>query len=78
MVPECSPQSCARDDCVDLTEREALVCKFIRDSSEPISFSELKREAGLHQELVSRIVRRLVTYGLAEKAGGRYRSLCSC
>ena len=74
----CSTDCRAHGECVELTEREAMVCRFICDSAKPISFSELKRGADLHQELVSRIVRRLVTYGLAEKVEGGYRSLCTC
>ncbi len=78
MVTACPSEACGRCDCVDLTERESMVCHFIRDSAEPVTFSELKRESSLHQELVSRIVHRLVKYGLAEKVEGGYRSLCTC
>jgi hypothetical protein len=38
-----------------------------------VAFSVVKKSAGLHQELVSRILRRLTTYGAIEKVHGKYR-----
>ena len=38
-----------------------------------MGFSAVKRSVGLHQELVSRILRRLTTHGAIEKVHGKYR-----
>jgi DNA-binding HxlR family transcriptional regulator len=72
----CSPGGCANDDCVQLTDREASVCVAICTSSEPISFSQLRMAVDLHQEILSRIVRRLTIHGLVAKVGGRYQGNC--
>ena len=65
-------------DCVQLTDREFSVCKVICSSEEPISFSKLKESTSLHQEVVSRTVRRLMIHGLVRKIDdGRYRGKCS-
>jgi len=45
----------------------------ICDSREPVAFSALKNGLGYHQEVVSRILRRLMNYGAIEKVRGRYR-----
>jgi DNA-binding HxlR family transcriptional regulator len=50
-----------------------LVCEAVCDSIGPVGFSEVKRTVGLHQELVSRILRRLATYGAIEKVHGKYQ-----
>ena len=64
---------CEGPDCLQLTEREAQVCIAVCTSSEPVSFSALKTELGYHQEVVSRILRRLVNHRAIEKVDGRYR-----
>ncbi|MHB1440758.1 MAG: hypothetical protein ACYCSO_07290 [Cuniculiplasma sp.] len=49
------------DDCIPndtLTEREKLVCKIICSEKEGIRFNALKRRSGLHQEILSRILKR--------------------
>jgi DNA-binding HxlR family transcriptional regulator len=69
-------EDCARDDCVQLTHREASVCVTLCTSNEPMSFSELKLALGLHQEILSRIVRRLTIHGLAAKVDGKYQGRC--
>ena len=43
------------------------------DSSEPVTFSAIKSALGYHQEVVSRILRRLVNHRAIEKVRGRYR-----
>ncbi len=53
-----------------------MVCNVICNSSEPVSFSELRKTTSLHQEVVSRIVRRLAIHGLVKKVDGKYQSLC--
>lgn len=56
-----------------MTERESLVCETVCQSEVPLAFSEVKRSVGLHQEIVSRILRRLQKHGAVEKVSGRYR-----
>ncbi len=69
----CSAGGCCASDCLQLTEREALVCEAICVSGEPVGFSALRRKLGFHQEIVSRILHRLVHYGAVEKVSGKYR-----
>jgi DNA-binding IclR family transcriptional regulator len=71
---------CAGDcavDCLQLTEREERVCETVCGSPEPIGFSAVRRSVGLHQEIVARILRRLVNHGALEKVDGKYRAKCS-
>ena len=44
----------------------------ICDSEDPVTFSALKTRLGYHQEVISRILRRLVNHGAIEKSRGRY------
>lgn len=74
----CPTPDCTPNDCVELTDRELYVCATIRASEEPISFSEVKRNTHLHQEIVSRVIRRLSTHGLVMKVDGKYQSSCDC
>ncbi|HEY6282785.1 MAG TPA: helix-turn-helix domain-containing protein [Nitrososphaerales archaeon] len=69
----CPVEMCGEPDCLQLTEREAQVCIAVCASTEPVAFSTLKRSLGYHQEVVSRILRRLVNHGAIEKVRGRYR-----
>ncbi len=69
----CSPTMCGSPGCLQLTEREANVCMAICTSPEPVAFSALKKNLGYHQEIVSRILRRLVNYREIERVRGRYR-----
>jgi DNA-binding MarR family transcriptional regulator len=64
---------CENSDCLQLTEREAQVCMTVCSSPEPVAFSAVMRAVGYHQEVVSRILKRLVNYGALEKFRGRYR-----
>jgi DNA-binding HxlR family transcriptional regulator len=74
MPATCCPVAmCGESDCLQLTEREAQVCIAVCSSAEPVAFSTLKRSLGYHQEVVSRILRRLVNHGAIEKVRGRYR-----
>jgi DNA-binding HxlR family transcriptional regulator len=41
-----------------------------------MSFSQLKQALGLHQEILSRIVRRLTVHGLVAKVEGKYQGRC--
>jgi DNA-binding HxlR family transcriptional regulator len=70
----CSSEYVDESQCVELTEREYSVCDMIFRAKESISFSQLKRATELHQEILSRIIRRLTVYGVVKKAAnGRYR-----
>jgi len=42
-------------------------------SVEPVAFSTIKSTLGYHQEVVSRILRRLVKHRAIEKVNGKYR-----
>lgn len=64
---------CGDSACLQLTEREEQVCMTICTSEEPVAFSTVKKTLGFHQEVVSRILRRLVNHGAVEKVGGKYR-----
>ncbi len=60
-------------NCVELTDREYEVCNDICTNSTPVSFSELKRNSELHQEVLSRILRRLAVHRVIEKLkDGKY------
>jgi DNA-binding HxlR family transcriptional regulator len=70
----CCQGNADRDRCIELTDRESSVCKAICFSPEPVSFSQLKRSTQLHQEILSRIVHRLLVHGVVKKEiDGRYR-----
>jgi DNA-binding HxlR family transcriptional regulator len=77
MVLVCRSDNHDLRECVELTDRESSVCNFICASQGPVSFSQLRRSTGLHQEILSRIVRRLVIHGVVRKeAEGYGRALC--
>jgi predicted transcriptional regulator len=76
MALTCCGAECVQDDCVQLTERESSVCKLICGSTEPITFGRLKEATSLHQEVVSRIVRRLILHGLVTKTDHGYSGEC--
>lgn len=67
----CAP----RGSCVELTQREYAVCNAICSSGGSLTFSQLKEISSFHQEILSRILRRLEVHGLIEKlpAGGYRR-----
>lgn len=74
MAATCCPvAACDGPDCLQLTEREALVCMTICSSMEPLTFSAVRNRLGYHQEVVSRILKRLLNYGEVEKFRGKYR-----
>ena len=72
----CNADSCSGEDCVQLTEREFSVCRLICSSSEPVSFGKLKKSTAFHQEIVSRIVRRLMIHGLVKRTDAGYLGQC--
>jgi DNA-binding HxlR family transcriptional regulator len=73
MVLVCRSGNRDLDQCVELTDREFSVYDFICASQEPMSFSQLMKSTTLHQEILSRIVQRLVVYGVVKKEEGGYR-----
>ena len=74
MPASCCPAAmCDGPDCLQLTERETRVCMEICDSEDPVTFSALKTRLGYHQEVISRILKRLVNHGAIEKFRGKYR-----
>ncbi|MDG6950167.1 MAG: hypothetical protein JRN12_07880 [Nitrososphaerota archaeon] len=68
-----SVSACDSPDCLQLTEREARVCMAVCGSQEPVAFSALKATLGYHQEVLSRILKRLINHGAIVKVRGRYR-----
>ena len=76
MATTCCLDDCSDVDCVQLTEREFSVCHLICSSDGPITFGRLKEATTLHQELVSRIVRRLAVHGLVKKTDAGYLGKC--
>lgn len=64
---------CSEPDCIQLTTREMTVCHTVCSSDLPLGFSAVRRSVGFHQEIVSRILKRLVNYGELEKVEGKYR-----
>jgi predicted transcriptional regulator len=72
----CVIDDCAGADCVQLTEREFSVCRAICESSQPVKFTKIKESTALHQEIVSRIVRRLMIHGLVSKSERGYLGRC--
>ncbi len=69
----CPVEMCGNSDCLQLTERETQVCIAVCTSTEPVAFSALKKSLGYHQEVISRILKRLVNHGAIEKVRGKYR-----
>jgi len=60
-------------ECVELTEKEYKVCCIVyRGLRSNIKFSELKKESSLHQEVLSRILHRLIVHELIKKTNGGY------
>ena len=72
----CPAAACDSSECLQLTERESKVCATICTSPEPVTFSSLRRSLGYHQEVVSRILKRLVRHGAVERVRGKYRRAC--
>lgn len=62
-----------RGKCLQLTDREAAVCEIICNSDRLLSFTEIKDRLNMHQEILSRIIRRLILHGAIEKLDGKYR-----
>ena len=71
----CPSGSRSSSDCLQLTEREARVCMTICNSPEPVTFSAVRATLGYHQEVVSRILKRLMNHGVVEKVRGKYQQV---
>lgn len=64
--------------CIELTEREFSVCTVIYHSQQPVSFTQLRKSTELHQEVLSRIVRRLLVHGAIRRVeSGKYEKRLS-
>jgi DNA-binding HxlR family transcriptional regulator len=74
----CCSGNCSNNDneYVLLTERESRVCQAICDSGQPQSFSQLKNSTSLHQEILSRILKRLTIHGLVVRTDRGYKGKC--
>ncbi len=72
----CASGNCSPDECVELTSRETTVCDIVCGSLEPVTFTQLKESTDFHQEILSRIVRRLAVHGLVRKVDGKYEGAC--
>ena len=48
------------------------VCRVICAAGASVGFSRIRRAVGLHQEILSRILKRLVTHGVVDKDGEGY------
>ena len=71
----CNP---GNGNCVELTEKEYSVCHLICANGNPVSFTELRQTFDFHQEILSRILRRLTIHNVIEKSNdGRYVAVCS-
>ena len=73
MVLVCRSGNRDLEQCVELTDRESSVYNFVCASQGPASFSRLMKSTALHQEILSRIVQRLVIYGVIKKEEGGYK-----
>jgi DNA-binding HxlR family transcriptional regulator len=69
----CTESTCSGEDCIQLADREMLVCGIICGSSDPVRFSKIKQHTGLHQTVVTRIIHTLEAHKVIEKVDGRYR-----
>ena len=76
MAVTCCVSDCVKADCVQLTERELSVCNLICNAKGPVTFGKLKEATSLHQEIVSRIVKRLTLHGLVTKTDDGYSGQC--
>lgn len=60
-----------------LSSRDVEVCVLICSSIVPLGFNEIKRTTGFHQEILSRILKRLIFMGNVSKNGTRYERCCN-
>ena len=71
----CSESECTGKNCIQLTDREVVVCGIICGSSAPLRFSEIKQHSGLHQTVLTRIIHTLESHKVIEKKDGEYRKV---
>lgn len=69
--------NCRHDWALNLNARDVKVCEIICNSGSPVGFNEIRRRTGIHQEVLSRILRRLVFSGNIEKVKSKYDRCCS-
>lgn len=61
-----------------LSKREVEVCTLICRSPKPLGFNEIKRRTGFHQEILSRILKRLIFLENIRHADMLYSKWCEC
>ena len=71
----CSESDCSGHNCIQLTERELMVCGIVCGSSEPVTYSSLKKHSGLHQAVLTRIIHMLESHKVIEKVDVKYRKV---
>ena len=69
-------KACESDGCLKLSEREMTVCQIVCSSNGPIAFGRLKETSQLHQEKLSRVLKRLAFYGCIYKVHSGWQSAC--
>jgi len=62
---------------LQLSEREIRVCNIICKSDKPLGFNEISRMTELHQEVLSKILRRLLFSKDIERIDNKYGKCCS-
>lgn len=69
-------QICESDSCLKLSEREMAVCHIVCSSRGAVTFGMLKETSQLHQEKLSRVLKRLAFYGCIDKVHSGWQSVC--
>lgn len=61
---------------VGLNERDINVCQIVCYSKIPMGFNEIRRQTAIHQEILSRILKRLQFRGYIKKIQSKYYRCC--
>ncbi len=67
---------CSKDWKASLNERDINVCQIVCHSRTPMGFNEIRRQTAIHQEILSRILKRLQFRGYIEKIQAKYYRCC--
>lgn len=60
----------------NLSDRDIELCEMICDSPVPLGFNQIRKHTGIHQEKLSRSLKRLVQYGYVLKFEAKYGRCC--
>lgn len=60
----------------NLSARDVEVCVLICESPRPLGFNEIQRSVGIHQEKLSRTLKRLLLHGFILKEQAKYNRCC--